>query len=417
MNKGYCMRKVLNYVFSLIFMIVSLGNNYWCTKVSAMDKDEDPKKMSQEDSKKGKDGEEKKETEAKEEEEKKEEAGDEETGEESKAEEEEEEEDNANIHECAIADFIESGQLKQGNTNWCLNTCLNLVYRDYLEISERENPEEEEKQRNEEEEEEENNEESMILTEDPPNELFAELAFILKPATTSLSMKSFKAGTKEEVDEYINKFFGVQGLSGELAMHMFKSHLDGASPQRRYDIWEGIPCIKDDTFTEGSNVMNWINSGVHPAAVQPGLPELIKKKFATSPSIVPDICKAIAGKELKPELVNVSDILAGSKHPWKEISKEIWDKQHPVILNTSKFGSSMGHSILAFRAHRKTETVTTILGAGSAKGEVNVDCDVIYIYDPATGNTTEINILEPFNPIIKINDQHVILQSYIKFDY
>ena len=83
------MRKVLNYVFSLIFMIVSLGNNYWCTKVSAMDKDEDPKKMSQEDSKKGKDGEEKKETEAKEEEEKKEEAGDEETGEESKAEEEE----------------------------------------------------------------------------------------------------------------------------------------------------------------------------------------------------------------------------------------------------------------------------------------------------------------------------------------
>ena len=48
------MKKVLNYVFSLIFMIVSLGNNYWCTKVSAMDKDEDPKKISQGDSKKGK---------------------------------------------------------------------------------------------------------------------------------------------------------------------------------------------------------------------------------------------------------------------------------------------------------------------------------------------------------------------------
>ena len=47
LNKGYCMRRVLNYVFSLIFMIVSLGNNYWCTKDSAMDKDEDPKKMSQ----------------------------------------------------------------------------------------------------------------------------------------------------------------------------------------------------------------------------------------------------------------------------------------------------------------------------------------------------------------------------------
>lgn len=44
LNKKHYVNKVLNCIFSLIFTMVSLSNNYWCTKVSAMNNGEEEKK-------------------------------------------------------------------------------------------------------------------------------------------------------------------------------------------------------------------------------------------------------------------------------------------------------------------------------------------------------------------------------------
>lgn len=374
------MKKVLNYVFSLIFMIVSLGNNYWCTKVSAMDSDGDPKKMSQEDSEKGKDGEEKKETEAKEEEEKKEEAGDEETGEESKAEEEEEEEDNANIHECAIADFIESGQLKQGNTNWCLNTCLNLVYRDYLK---KKSPTS-------------GHVPPMIneLGVEPINEKFAELVFIHNNSFSEFNIPfdrftpkvefeaAFANMEKRLADNAVVKMNATKLKGNQIYYHVvlkaFQTWIATLPPDRKKAEWDILP-------------------------------PNVKGRLSTKTTTAKTLWDMITGTQKSAEEIKISNVLKAKGDPWDDIFNEIWNNKRPVILTTFTFGiSNIGHAVLVFAAEEDEGQKT------------------VYIYEPFLGKVIQHTIGPGFNPLINGNknqdageapDIFLFLVGYIKFNY
>ena len=371
------MRKVLNYVFSLIFMIVSLGNNYWCTKVSAMDKDEDPKKMSQEDSKKGKDGEEKKETEAKEEEEKKEEAGDEETGEESKA--EEEEEDNANIHECAIADFIKEGKLKQGATNWCLNTCLNLVYRDYLKkkgpIS---GP----------------TPLITVLGEEPANEKFAELVFIHNNSFSEFNIP-------------FDRFTPKAGFEAAFA-NMEERLADNAVVEMDAIKLKGNPIYYHVVLKA---FQTWIATLLpdRKKAEWDMLPPNVKGRLSTKTTTAKTLWDMITGTPKSAEEIKISNVLKVKENPWDDIFNEIWNNKRPVILTTFQFGiSNIGHAVLAFAAKEDEGQKT------------------VYIYEPFLGKVIQHTIGPGFNPLINGNENQdaeeapdifLFLVGYIKFNY
>ena len=84
---------------------------------------------------------------------------------------------------CTNYEFIESMALKQEeNSNWCLNTCLNLVYRDYLAKKGMEQPA------------------NTDLDMAPSNEKFAELAFVYQPAYQGFNIKN-EAEQKKYIKE------------------------------------------------------------------------------------------------------------------------------------------------------------------------------------------------------------------------
>ena len=279
---------------------------------------------------------------------------------------------------CTSYRFIESMALKQEeNSNWCLNTCLNLVYRDYLAKKGESQPA------------------NTDLGREPSNEKFAELAFVYQPAYQGFNIKN-----EEEQKRYIKEFFTTQPFNDEFALQMFNSYLKDTTPKQRYDIWEGVKSVAEEEMAG----TNWLTDIKHPKAELKAMPESIKKRFPTTLNAVNKICEAINLEGFTAELLKVSDDLGMDKNPWEEIAKEITLNKRPVILYTFQAGIRIGHAVLAYKVEEEEEP------------ESHEKKATIHIYDPY-GTTTTVEVDTQFNPMFRVQRIPVYLSSYFKFAY
>lgn len=359
LNKKHYVNKVLNCIFSLIFTMVSLSNNYWCTKVSAMNNGEEEKKEAKE-------------------EEKKEEVGDEETGKESETEEEEEE--NENIHECAIADFIKEGKLTQGATNWCLNTCLNLVYRDYLKKKDSTS----------------GHVPPMVteLGEEPINEKFAELVFIHNNSFSEFNIPFIKFTPKTEFESafaHMERRLADSDIVKMNATKLKRNQIYYHVVLKAFQTWIA-------TLPVAEKKIEWDI-----------LPPNVRERLSTKTTTAKGLWNMITEIPDSAKEVKVNDVLKAKGDPWVDIFNEIWENKRPVILTTFQFGiSNIGHAVLAFAAEEDEGQKT------------------VYIYEPFLGKIIQHTIGSDFNPLINGNespdagksaDIFLFLVGYIKFDY
>lgn len=278
---------------------------------------------------------------------------------------------------CTSYKFIEGIELKQeANSNWCLNTCLNLVYRDYLAKKGEAHPT------------------NTDLGKEPCNEKFAELAFVYQPAYRGFNIKD-----EEEQKRYIKDFFTTQPFNDEFALQMFSSYLKDTTPEQRYDVWEGVKSAEAEKITG----TKWLTDANHPKVELKSMPESIKKRFPTTLPAVEKVCEAINLEGFTAKLLKVSDDLNASKNSWETIAEEIRVNKRPVILNTFQAGARIGHSVLAYKIEEE---------------EVAADTKktTIHIYDPY-GTTTKVEVDIQFNPMFRVQNIPVYLSSYFKFAY
>jgi hypothetical protein len=245
----------------------------------------------------------------------------------------------------------------QRNTNWCFATCMNIVHRDILSKGIQLRP---------------------PIDENRRIEDFAGLGFIFFPVQNGVVLP-FQLTRDEDLEAircikiftaHLNLPSDEEGFA--LECKAFHEHLKYLSTDKRIEMLNG-----SQLFTP--------------------MPQRLKELIPLdggSASIIfneatgnPDFC------QLNPAIFD------GRTNPWGQIFQDIWNHERMVILNMANVaGGGIGHSVVAYAAIQYHD-----------------GRHVILVYNPATGNPSEI--LTNFPPVVDIGGSMFQILSYNTFSY
>ncbi|MDR0690649.1 MAG: hypothetical protein LBF32_01000 [Streptococcaceae bacterium] len=251
----------------------------------------------------------------------------------------------------------EEGTL-QGDTNWCLATCMNIVHRDILNKGNQLQP---------------------PFDNAGSIEDFARLGFISFPVQNGVVLPFQLVDQPQDVAamKYMKIFTAHLNLPQDdeglaLECKAFHERLKYLSTEKRLEIWDG-----HDYFEP----------------IPQRLKELIPLDVGSVAVIFnqmmdnPDFC------QLK------RAIFDGRTNPWEQIFQDIWDHERMVIVNMENTaGGEIGHSVIAYAAIQY------------ADGR-----QVILIHNPDMGILSRILIDSP--PVVDIGELSYQLLSYCIFNY
>jgi hypothetical protein len=210
---------------------------------------------------------------------------------------------NEEFHGCDTTPVCLGGDWpQQGPTNWCLATCMNIVYRDCLAKHHMDpNP---------------------ILGPNPATDHFAELAFVLAPGEIDTNAARF------QLDEqtYLKNHFGpIEFKNPVQQIPAISRHFKGLSREERNNIWNGGN-PQPGTFAQNFGLLTG-----DPQAGLAAMPQGIKNSINTTVESVKMIFNQLIQNQnfvQHLEIVNYP-----GENFWRAVFNDIWDNQRIVIVN------------------------------------------------------------------------------------
>jgi hypothetical protein len=278
---------------------------------------------------------------------------------------------NEEFHGCETTPVCLNGNWPQQKaTNWCLATCMNIVYRDCLAYRGG----------------------TQVFGPEPTTDLFAELAFVLAPG--ELSIINFEI-LQPDAQAYLRNHFGlIEFKNPAQQISAISGHFKGLSREERNNIWNG------GNFRPGTLAQNFGLLTGDPQAGLAAMPQEIKNSINTTVESVNIIFNQMLTRN--PNFAQHHEIVnSPGANPWQAMFNDIWDRQHIVIVNMV-YDNGARHSLAAYGACRShTDTG---------------DVDRIMIYDPSDGyNNVLVNV--DSRDTVRLHERNAKIDSFIVFDY
>jgi hypothetical protein len=269
-----------------------------------------------------------------------------------------------NIHCCNLCNPTLQLQLGedaalQGNTNWCLATCMNIVHQDILSKA---------------------GQLPFLPDFNQAGNIadFAKLAFIFSSVQNGVILP-FQFDQPQDVEAIMH----MRAFTAHLDFlpdseedivsesQSFHERLKYLKPNKRQEIWDGSQYL-------------------HP--LHPRLKELIPLNNGSVVEVFHQITNNPNFSQLN------RAIFDGITNPWGEIFQDIWDNERVVIINTESIAGGIGHSVIAYAATQYTD--------GN---------QVISIHNPDTGHRSDISIAS--SPVVDIDGSAYQIFNYNIFNY
>jgi hypothetical protein len=214
--------------------------------------------------------------------------------------------DDQSFHSCETCLNLLGGYLQQGQTNWCLPTCMNIVYRDILAKTHRQP--------------------NQILGATPNTSSFAELAFVFNPADLDVNPATLPQASQDYIRDFFAPFEFRDAL---MQVFNFSRNLKLLTPGKRSDIWHGVPAQ-----VRAPSLLNFLNVQ-HPQEALPAMPQEIREKMSTSVNSAVAIFNDISNNPNFATWTQVDFIMGTNPmfNPWREIFNDIWNNERVVIIN------------------------------------------------------------------------------------